>query len=137
MSNKSNTLERLLDEWIEADPAAAERWIRSKLAVQGQPEQQAEPKLSDRRPYGDLRNAKWLDPECYGAGACQSLKFKARYKNVDITSVLQKALDALEENNQFHIDHDDHSGYIGSEIWELNRLVTSEVREAIGDINAT
>lgn len=30
----------------------------------------------ERKPYGDLRNAKWLDPECYAAGACQSLKFK-------------------------------------------------------------
>lgn len=36
------------------------------------------PLPSDRQPYGDLRNAKWLDPECYGAGACQSLKFKAQ-----------------------------------------------------------
>lgn len=31
----------------------------------------------ERRPYGDLRNAKWLDPECYAKGACQSLLFKA------------------------------------------------------------
>lgn len=30
----------------------------------------------ERRPFGDLRNAKWLDPECYEEGACQSLKFK-------------------------------------------------------------
>ena len=36
------------------------------------------PLPSDRQPFGDLRNAKWLDPECYGAGACQSLKFKAQ-----------------------------------------------------------
>lgn len=35
------------------------------------------PTDTERRPYGDLRNAKWLDPECYEAGACQSLKFKA------------------------------------------------------------
>jgi hypothetical protein len=41
--------------------------------------QQAAPAQADfeRRPCGDLRHAKWLDPECYGAGACQSLKFKA------------------------------------------------------------
>ena len=45
---------------------------RVKLYAAAQPQQDAECK-----PYGDLRNAKWLDPECYGAGACQSLKFKA------------------------------------------------------------
>lgn len=40
-----NTLENLLDEWIESDPHAAERWIRSKLrtAPSAQPEQQAGP----------------------------------------------------------------------------------------------
>ena len=36
----------------------------------------------ERKPYGDLRNAKFLDPECYGAGACQSLKFKAQTEAV-------------------------------------------------------
>lgn len=39
--------------------------------------QPAEAQPAERRPYGDLRHAKWLDPECYGAGACQSLRFKA------------------------------------------------------------
>jgi hypothetical protein len=37
---------------------------------------QAQQPDCERRPYGDLRNAKWLDPECYVEGACQSLKFK-------------------------------------------------------------
>ena len=37
---------------------------------------QAQQHDCERRPYGDLRNAKWLDPECYAKGACQSLIFK-------------------------------------------------------------
>ncbi len=32
---------------------------------------------SHLQPVGDLRAAKWLDPECADAGACQSLRFKA------------------------------------------------------------
>lgn len=59
--------------------------------VRAQPEQQAEPKPSDRRPYGDLRNAKWLDPECYGAGACQSLKFKAAHPPAQPSQPEQRA----------------------------------------------
>lgn len=34
---------------------------------------------SEKKPYGDLRNAKWLDPACYAHGACQSLVFKAAH----------------------------------------------------------
>ncbi len=34
---------------------------------------------SEQKPYGDLRNAKWLDPACYAHGACQSLVFKAAH----------------------------------------------------------
>jgi hypothetical protein len=30
------------------------------------------------QPTADLRDAKWLDPECADAGGCQSLKFKAQ-----------------------------------------------------------
>lgn len=37
---------------------------------------QAQQPDCERRPFGDLRNAKWLDPECYSKGACQSLIFK-------------------------------------------------------------
>ena len=38
-----------------------------------EPEAQAVGADGMQRPYSDLRNAKWLHPECYAAGACQSL----------------------------------------------------------------
>jgi hypothetical protein len=43
--------------------------------------------MSKQQPHGDLRNAKWLDPQCYEAGACQSLAFKQKTKAVNCAAV--------------------------------------------------
>ena len=60
------------------------------------------PADSERKPFGDLRNAKWLDPECYSAGACQSLKFKAAPAVAELVEALDRAIKAL----KFYADGD-------------------------------
>jgi hypothetical protein len=77
-----------------------------------QPQQDAECK-----PYGDLRNAKWLDPECYGAGACQSLKFKAAQQPAQPVALTERAAFEAWAGDQgypmrrIHAGEDD-SGYL-------------------------
>lgn len=66
--------------WFLGEPGnyrEVESWAEGAIPFYTAPPQPV-PLPSDRQPFGDLRNAKWLDPECYGAGACQSLKFKAQ-----------------------------------------------------------
>lgn len=55
--------------WLTEYPEEGSLLLASAPALTAAPSAQAE--------IPDLRCAKWLDPECADAGACQSLKFKA------------------------------------------------------------
>lgn len=59
------------------------------------------------QPVADLRCAKWLDPECADAGACQSLKFKAAHPAQPLTD--EQIDDACA--HIFSLDHDSHEQY--------------------------
>jgi len=37
----------------------------------------------------DLRNAKWLDPQCADRGACQSLIFKRQRKPLELDQIIR------------------------------------------------
>lgn len=37
-----------------------------------------------------------------------------------ILNAMKNALEALKENHEFHIDHDDYNGYPGSHLWDVN-----------------
>ena len=71
---------------------------------------QAQQHDCERRPYGDLRNAEWLDPECYAKGACQSLIFKQAQQPqpepVALRAALMRLADAADRVGVEHFDSD-------------------------------
>lgn len=75
LKNWSKVIENGLDGYMleKTTVDRSAQWKNADLGVYGPEYQQPD---CERRPYGDLRNAKWLDPECYAKGACQSLIFK-------------------------------------------------------------
>lgn len=69
-----------------------------------------------QQPQGDLRHAKWLDPECYEPGACQSLKFKAQHEAMrDEIARLRTALRFYARGEHYHLDESEEFDTVSGE----------------------
>ena len=66
----------------------------------------------DMQPVADLRCAKWLDPECADAGACQSLRFKSASDGLAwALGANAQLVEALREAEEYIAQHSQANGY--------------------------
>ena len=69
-----------------------------------------------QKPRGDLRHAKWLDPQCYESGGCQSLLFKKDREAMRAEiERLRCALRFYASRQHFQIDEDEDFDSVSGE----------------------